>query len=964
MKISHHIRHISVFSAWALAFGCSVGWDAITMPWTTFLPKAGPLGTMVGLVVGGLVMTLIAWNFHYMMNRKPGPGGVYVFATEAFGYDHGYLCAWFLCLTYASIVWADAAALPIVARYMLGDGFLHFGFRYAVAGFEVCLGDILISGIAAVLIVAICVRRHVSAIVQTVLAVVFLAAFIACFAGAAARHAGGIKSMYPLFSPFSGGAFFQFLSVLTIAPWLFIGFESISVITVEFRFSTKRSFWIMVAAIVTTVAAYAIVTAIPVLAAAGSGGWTNAVAGVGEGAANYRAFDVAKRALGGAGTPVICCALLGAIFTNLIGNTMVASRLLAAMAHDGAMPAWLGGRNGELSARNAMLVIACIAVATTALGQTVISIIVDVALVGAAISYAYTSAATMKMARARGDRFSVATGFAGLVLSVVIGLLFLLPIFSSDVAVMSTESYMVLVLWSIIGLGMFLFVFRKDSLRRFGRSPVVWTSLFVMILVVSLLWGRQKAGETTQAAYDAIAGFHSDNCVRLDHGNTHQLEHDDWRASLRSNLAIVNETIIRNNYVQGGLTVFALVLMLCLYGILRRRERDIEQEKARAKSYFFSTVSHDIRTPLNAIIGFSEMLKAGFKTDAERDQAVDAILVSGRTLLGLINDVLDLSKLESGKMEISLEPTDCSRLMHDLAEAFRVSNTKHDVELRCHVGEMPLLMLDPQRLRQIVFNLVGNAFKFTAKGHVELRAFFDAADAKDGAGTFRLEVEDTGCGISDEDMKRLGSAYVQVGSKISRNGGTGLGLAICRQLAAAMGGSLNVKSRLGAGSTFSVVIHNVEVAPAGALPADPDASGPQAKSDAAEAALDPSKMPRRILIADDSKMNIMVLKALLKHVGEFDVATAADGQEALDMLTAPGAGKFDLLLTDMWMPHLDGGELVRSIRANTALASLRVVVVTADVEFQDKFAGMGFDGILLKPITTKKLAATLAEAGR
>ena len=343
----------------------------------------------------------------------------------------------------------------------------------------------------------------------------------------------------------------------------------------------------------------------------------------------------------------------------------------------------------------------------------------------------------------------------------------------------------------------------------------------------------------------------------------------------------------------------------------------------------------------------------------ERENPLDSILVSSKTLLGLVNDVLDLSKLESGKMEIRPEATDCPQLMRAVMEAFRVSSDGSGVELRCRAEEMPLLMLDPQRLRQIVFNLVGNAVKFTEKGHVELRARFERRKGAD-TGMLRLEVEDTGCGISEEDLKRLGSAYTQVGAKASHNGGTGLGLAICKQLAAAMGGRLEVDSTLGVGSMFSVVIPNVKIAPdrADAMNCVPPVQGSAAggaRASATEAGAG-VRMPRKILLVDDSKMNLMVLKAHLKNIGDFEIAMAQDGKAALEVLEASGAEPFDLVLTDMWMPNLDGEGLIRAIRANPALASLRVVVVTADVEMRDKAADMGFDDTLFKPVTAEKLA--------
>lgn len=300
-------------------------------------------------------------------------------------------------------------------------------------------------------------------------------------------------------------------------------------------------------------------------------------------------------------------------------------------------------------------------------------------------------------------------------------------------------------------------------------------------------------------------------------------------------------------------------------------------------------------------------------------------------------------------MKIAPEPTDCPRLIHGVMDAFRISGKKPGLELRCEIGEMPALMLDPQRLRQIVFNLVGNAVKFTEKGHVTLRADYERAkDAENGV--FSLSVEDTGCGISEEDQKRICSAYVQVGSKLARNGGTGLGLAICKQLVKAMGGEMKVKSALGQGSTFSVDIPGVRMRMAGVVPDAQEHVPPVQKAGG----------PHRILLVDDSKMNLMVLKALLKKAGDYETTMAMDGREALKALETAGAKPYDLVLTDMWMPNLDGEGLVKGIRANASLASLRVLVVTADVEIRDKAAGMGFSGILLKPVTIDTLGKALS----
>ena len=979
-----------MLAAWGAAFGCAVGWDAFTMPGETFLPKAGPLGTLLGLLLGGLAMGVVAWNYHFMIRRHPGPGGVYSYATAAFGSDHGFICAWFLCLTYIAIVWADATALVIAARYLLGD-ILHFGFVYTVAGLEVTLGDLLLSAAGIAVAAAVCCRRALSGRVQAALALVLAGGIALFFCAAVARHGGGgaLRSMEPAFSPLArqgAGPLVQVLAIVALSPWLFVGFESISNLSGEFRFGPERSFRVMAAALGTAVAAYALLTAIPAMTPlVHAGDWSEGLARLGGGA--YPGFEVTSRSLGWAGTWVMGVVLLASIFTNLVGNTMAAGRLLSAMSDDGALPRWLGGRTRDGAPKNAVLAIAVVSLGISALGRTVIGIIVDIAVVGAGIAYAYTSAAAWKEARKEGNRAGRVLGMCGLVFSVAITMAFVLPNVGADAATMATESYLVVVLWCIAGLVSFVYVFTHDRQRRFGQSTVVWISLLAIVLLMSGLWIRQTTYHTTAEAFEDIVRYHGNVHMRggLDaSGGRYWVgseaapdvakTEDGWQDILRGKLATVNRSIVRNSLVQVGLAVLAFGLMFCLYSILRRRERELEVEKARAKSYFFSTVSHDIRTPLNAIIGFSEMLKAGFRTEEEREQALDAILVSGKTLLGLINDVLDLSKIESGKMEIVPEPTDCPRLLRGVMDAFRVAADKPGLELRCRIGDMPPLMLDPQRLRQIVFNIVGNAVKFTERGHVELRGAYVREKGAE-TGEFRLVVEDTGCGIGEEDLERIGSAFVQVGSRASRNGGTGLGLAICKELAEAMGGSLGVESELGRGSTFRVTIPGVKPVSAGDGEGEGAWNGDTARDRAAAAAyagtgLDdragergtdgkgrqrPRQPVKRVLLVDDSKMNLMVLQAHLKHIGDFDIAQASDGREALALLEASGDAPFDLVFTDMWMPHLDGAGLLKAIRANPLLAGLRVVIVTADVELQAHAKELGFDDILFKPVVSDKL---------
>lgn len=966
---------ISALGAWALSFGCAVGWGAFVMPGTTFLPKAGPLGTVLGVLAGGVAMAIVAWNYHAMTNRSPGPGGAYAWAVEAFGHDHGFLCAWFLILAYVAIVWANATALAIVANYTLGDVF-RFGFHYRLAGFDVWMGEIALAAVAIAAAAAICCNRRLATRVQTALAVGFALGILVCFAGTVVHHEGGLAAMDPAFSNLGDGVgpVGQVLRIVALSPWLFVGFESISHASGEFGFPARKSFGVMLAALGVSVAAYAMLAVLPALVPIeGTNGWSDYIGRLGEktGALALPTFAAVSRALGRPGVALIGVTMFGAIFTGLVGNLFAASRLLAAMADDGILHARFARRAADGSPKGAVLAIAAVSALVPFLGRTAIGFIVDVSTIGAAFAYAYTSAAAWRLAGGR--LLQRLTGIGGVVLSAVVLVLFIVPNYASG-TMMATESYLLLVVWCILGFACFRDVFRHDERRRFGKSTVVWLALLVLIAFMSLLWMRQMTSDTTRRAIADIESFHDRTFP-----NAPQDADSRWDDALEVVRHEIGTSLTRSALVQTLLMLVAFVILFNLHTILRQRERNSEREKTRARSYFFSTVSHDIRTPLNAITGFSEMLKTGFGTEEERAQAIDSILSGSKTLLALVNDVLDLARLESGGMAINPRPVDCPRFLNEILGTFRGANRKPRLKLRLRAGRMPLLMLDPQRLRQIAFNLLGNAVKFTEEGHVEVRVSFEP-DETGAKGLFRLDVEDTGCGIPPDELGIITSAYVQTGSKNARNGGTGLGLSICRQLAECVGGKMEVVSEVGRGSTFTITIPGVESggpAPEEAPPSPPaapkvapptaeaaaspeNAVAPDAAKPAATPETPPPALPSRILLVDDAKMNLMVLKAQLKKLGAFDVVTAADGNEALAALKHQGDAPFDLVLTDMWMPNLDGEGLVRAIRADPALASLRVVVVTADVELQGKSEAMGFDGIILKPVTADVLTKTLS----
>ena len=378
-------------------------------------------------------------------------------------------------------------------------------------------------------------------------------------------------------------------------------------------------------------------------------------------------------------------------------------------------------------------------------------------------------------------------------------------------------------------------------------------------------------------------------------------------------------------------------------------EKAIARAKAaeQARSLFFSIVSHDIRTPLNAILGYSELLRSGVKTKEEKEEALNSIRASGTTLLQLVNDVLDLAKMDAGQMTLVPSPVRLEKLTDEVFASFRMNAAGKGIELANRTAGVPPVMLDDHRFRQILFNLVGNAVKFTSHGSVAVSASY-------AGGELEVSVADTGCGIPQDMLKRILEPFVQVLDPThapDRANGTGLGLSICSSMVETMGGELTVESKLGQGSVFTIRIPGVK-------PAVEDAASNAIR----ETVATPEKLPGKVLVVDDSSVNRAVLTAFLKKAGIASIDTACDGKEALAEMeqAAMSGAPYDFVFSDLWMPNMNGLELIERLRADSRFSSLPVFAVTADTEIHGDARSKLFDGILFKPLTYNKLIEAFA----
>ena len=418
--------------------------------------------------------------------------------------------------------------------------------------------------------------------------------------------------------------------------------------------------------------------------------------------------------------------------------------------------------------------------------------------------------------------------------------------------------------------------------------------------------------------------------------------------------------------------VFALLMLLMVIGIAylinaeeRAKESDelrmaklVAENASRQKSTFLANMSHEIRTPINAIMGMNEMVLRECENDNIRIYS-ENIQSASRLLLSLVNDVLDFSKIESGKMEIVCDNYYLDVMIHDVVNLIRGKAEQKNLEFYVEVQkEIPnQLFGDELRNRQIIGNLLNNAVKYTQEGSVSLKITYDTSEPEDGEQNrieLLIQVSDTGIGIRQEDMGKLFGNFERLDLEKNRNiEGTGLGLAITKKLAEAMGGSVEVTSEYGRGSTFSVRLPQkvVDSTPIGEFEMEA-----VAETDTQGVYMEKFHAPEaRILVVDDNNMNLMVVKGLLKKT-KVQIVTCNNGRECLERMQKE---HFHIILLDHMMPGMDGMEVIKRTRTleNNMCTSTPIIALTANAlkGMKEMYLEAGFTDYLSKPVDGEKL---------
>ncbi|UUO05232.1 PAS domain S-box protein [Blastopirellula sp. J2-11] len=383
-----------------------------------------------------------------------------------------------------------------------------------------------------------------------------------------------------------------------------------------------------------------------------------------------------------------------------------------------------------------------------------------------------------------------------------------------------------------------------------------------------------------------------------------------------------------------------------------RRAKETAEAASAAKSEFLANMSHEIRTPLNGLLGFTDLLIRGAANDPQkRDEYLQIIRTSGRNLLDVINDLLDLSKIEAGKLETESLPCDPQQIVAEVVSILRVKADEKGLRLECEwCGEVPpQVITDSVRLRQVLTNLIGNAIKFTQFGSVSIEARWNAPRQQ-----LVFAIRDTGIGIPEEKLDLIFDPFTQADATTTRRfGGTGLGLAICRRIARLLGGDVSVESKVGAGAKFTVTIaaprHQETLSGAGQL-ADQSAGGNDSTPDG------PLQFAGiRVLVAEDGPINCLLVENMLTPLG-FELTFVENGQMALQVFDA---SQFDVILMDMQMPVLDGYAASERLRATGC--EVPIIAMTAHAMASDRRQCLdsGCSDYVSKPVMLEQLLTTI-----
>ncbi len=581
--------YISLIGAFALALGTILGWGSLVLTTDFYLLQSGPVGSILGLCCGALVMLIIAKNYSFLMTRFPDCGGAYSFSKKAYGDDHAYITGWFLASTYLAVLWFNVTSIPLFARNFIGNIF-QFGFKYSICNYEIYFGEALIGSLILILICWFVAKfKKYSMGLMTLLVSSFIALIGICFLFVLNKN-GGIHNVTPAFVPDSD-FISQVISIAFISPLAFVGFECISHASEEFNFSKDKIINVLFAAIFFAAIFYIIILLLSVSVYPPQyHSWFEYISNLNKhiGIERFPVFYAVNHYMGNIGHYALLFVLMALILTSLIGNIYTLSRLFYRMAIDNIIPHKFADLNSDNAPFKAIWLVACLSIFVPFLGRTAVGWIVDVTAIGATLVFALVSISVWKIAKESGLKKEMAYGLIGLFFMVVFVIYLLCPNLIRTGKI-STESYLLFPLWSILGMIYFRQLLKKDNESnnaRFGNSTIVWVLLFSIMLSTSFTW---MLDSNQNASKKLITDIELTNIVSKD--NFGLLENNVYNH--------FNQNII-NILIFASVVTISVVVLISNYSYIVKRTHKLEIErKSIEKEFEISQMIQSSVLPVN-----------------------------------------------------------------------------------------------------------------------------------------------------------------------------------------------------------------------------------------------------------------------------------------------------------------------------------------------------------------------------
>ena len=570
--------YLSPLAVWALSVGSAIGWGSLVVTSRSYLSQAGPMGSVIGLLIGFAMMLMVSSHYHFLANRYPGTGGLYNYVKFIFGYDRAFLIAWFMFLIYISIFWANATSIPLFARYFL-QGIFKKGYLYTIFGYEVYLVETLVTLLVMWLVGLLCMKsKKATARIMVIMVLIFTIGITVCFAAAMSGHSRSGMTMSPAFVP-DTNIFRQIVRIAFVSPWAFIGFETVSHSAAEYRFKHSSMFRVLVLSVAVTTALYIFVILLSISAyPEGCSSWLDYISHLDEyeGIAGLPAFYAANYYLGQTGINILMASLLSLVLSSLIGMLRALSRLCYAVAQDSILPERFAELNEKQIPVNTILLVLLVSLPIPFLGRTAIGWIVDTTTIGATMIYGFVSIAVFKASGQEGVKKNRVISGICLFILVAFAVFLLFPSAFSDYT-LATETYVLMAVWSLLGLLYFHRVIRKDHARHFGKAIIVWLALLVFIVLMAMTWAERLNEDRENVIIAEISDY-------MDGTADPEILEKEKDEFLAVQLKRLHDADNASVFVIVGLFGLSLVVMLSNYLTMQKWEKKANKERDEAKT--------------------------------------------------------------------------------------------------------------------------------------------------------------------------------------------------------------------------------------------------------------------------------------------------------------------------------------------------------------------------------------------